>query len=60
MDKTLDNIHYNTMMEIKRRKKLLYESNFYNNPSVEDIIQMRVLEYIEKNIEQIIIQYKEE
>lgn len=28
IDETLDNIHYNTMMEIKRRKQVLYESNF--------------------------------
>lgn len=59
VDKTLDNIRYNTMMEIKRRKKLLYERNFYNSPSDEDIIEMKALEYIEKNIRQIIIQYKE-
>ena len=59
VDKTLDNIHYNTIMEIKRRKKLLYESNFYNKPSDEDVVQMKALEYIEENIGQIIIQYKE-
>lgn len=59
VDKTLDNIHYSTIMEIKRRKKLLYESNFYNKPSDEDVVQMKALEYIEENIGQIIIQYKE-
>ena len=31
IDETLDNIHYNTMLEIKRRKQVLYENNFTIN-----------------------------
>lgn len=57
--KTLDDIRYNTLMLITSRKKKLYEENFYNKPSNEDVIQMKALEYLEEHISDIIIQYKE-
>ena len=59
IDETLDNIHYNTMMEIKRRKQVLYESNFYNKPEEDAVVEMKALEYLEKHIPEIITKYKE-
>lgn len=59
IDDTLDDIHYNTMMEIKRRKQVLYESNFYNKPGEDAVVEMKALEYLEKHIPEIITKYKE-
>lgn len=59
IDETLDNIHYNTMLEIKRRKQVLYESNFYNKPEEDAVVEMKALEYLEKHIPEIITKYKE-
>lgn len=55
---TLDDIHHNTLMEIKQRKTQLYEQNFYNIPSDEAIIEMKALQYIEDHIGEIIRQYR--
>lgn len=59
IDETLDNIHYNTMQEIKRRKQVLYESNFYNKPEEDAVVEMKALEYLEEHIPEIITKYKE-
>lgn len=59
IDETLDNIHYNTMLEIKRRKQVLYENNFYNQPEEDAVVEMKALEYLEKHIPEIITKYKE-
>lgn len=58
IDKTLDDIHYNTMQKIKHDKQVLLESNFYDKPTDKDIIQMKALEYLEEHIGEIIIKYK--
>lgn len=58
VDNTLDDIHYNTMQEIRKRKEKLYEENFYNTPSEEAIIEMKALQYIEEHIGEIIRQYR--
>lgn len=58
VDNTLDNIHYNTMLEIKQRKAKLYEQNFFNIPSEEAIVEMKALQYIEEHIGEIIRQYR--
>lgn len=55
---TLDNILHNTMLDINHKMKKLYESNFYNTPSDEDIIQMRAYEYLTENLAKIIKEYK--
>lgn len=59
VEATLDNILFNTMQNINLKKKELYENNFYNNPSDEDIIKMRAYEYLSENLSEIINQYKE-
>lgn len=56
---TIDNIRSNTMLEIKRRKQVLFENNFYNIPSEEAIIEMKALEYLEEHIPEIVVQYTE-
>lgn len=58
VDKTIDDIYYNVIKKIQQDKKVLYENNFYNQPSEKDVIQMRALEYLEEYIEEIIKQYK--
>lgn len=58
VDNTLDNIHYNTMLEIKQRKAKLYEQNFFNIPSDEAIVEMKALQYVEEHIGEIIRQYR--
>lgn len=58
IDKTLDDIHCNTIMEVKQRKAKLYEQNFYNIPSDEAIVEMKALQYIEDHIGEIIRQYR--
>ncbi len=59
IDKTLDNIMYNTMLHINQKKKELYEKNYYNEPSEEDKLQMRAYEYLTENLSTIIRQYRE-
>ena len=59
IDEALSNIRYNTMLEIKRKKQILYEQNFYNKPKEEDVIEMKALEFLEENISEIITYYKE-
>jgi len=59
VEATLDNILFNTMQNINLKKKELYENNFYNKPSDEDIIKMRAYEYLSENLSEIIKQYKE-
>lgn len=59
IDTTLDNILYNTIRDIKLRKKELYEKNFYIVPSEEDAIQMRAYDYLTENLPKIIKNYKE-
>lgn len=58
VDNTLDDIHHNTLMEIKQRKAKLYEQNFYTVPSDEAIVEMKALQYIEEHIGEIIRQYR--
>lgn len=58
IDETLDNIRYNTMQEIKRRKQALYGNNFYNKPEEDAVVEMKALEYLEKHIPEIITMYK--
>lgn len=55
---TLDDIRYNTLSKIKKEKQELFEKNFYNKPSDEDANKMRALEYVEKNIGDIITMYQ--
>lgn len=59
INQTLDDIRYNTLSKIKKEKQELFQKNFYNKPSDEDITKMKALEYVEKNIEDIIISYQE-
>lgn len=59
INQALDDIRYNTLSKIRKEKQELLEKNFYNKPSDEDIIKMRALEYVEKNIGDIIISYQE-
>lgn len=58
IDSTVDNIRYNTMRDISIKKKELYEKNFYNTPSEEDVIEMKVYEYLSENLPNIIKAYK--
>lgn len=58
VNETLDNILYNTLLEISQRKKKLYEKDFYVKPPEEDIIEMRAYEYLEEHLSEIIKQYK--
>ena len=58
-DKTLENIRHNTLLEVRRRKQVLYENNFYNKPSEEAVTEMKALEYIEGHISEIVNQYRE-
>lgn len=59
IDNTLDNIRGNTMLEIQKRKRVLYENNFYNKPAEEAVVEMKALEYLEKHIPEIIAIYRE-
>ena len=59
VDATLDNILSNTMLEIEKKKKVLFERNFYNVPSEEDAIEMRVYEYLTDNLPKIVKVYRE-
>ena len=59
VDKIVDNIYYCTMLEINKRKQVLYENNFYNKPEEEAVIEMKALEYLEKHLPQILTDYKE-
>ncbi|GFP77473.1 hypothetical protein [Clostridium fungisolvens] len=59
VETTLDNILFNTKNNIDLKKKELYENNFYNIPSDEDIIQMRAYEYLIENLSEIVKQYRE-
>ena len=59
VDATLDNILSNTMLDIEKKKKVLFERNFYNVPSEEDAIEMRVYEYLTDNLPKIVKAYRE-
>lgn len=59
VDATLDNILYNTMQDIEKKKKVLFERNFYNVPSEEDAVEMRVYEYLTENLSKIVKAYRE-
>lgn len=59
IDRTLDDIRGNTLLEIKNRKQVLYEKNFYNKPAEEAVVEMKALEYLEEHIPEIIITYSE-
>lgn len=59
VEATLDNILVNTMLNINLKRKELYENNFYNSPSDEDIIQMRAYEYLTENLSKIVKEYRE-
>ena len=59
VETTLENILVNTMHNINLKRKELYENNFYNIPSDEDIIQMRAYEYLIENLSKIVKEYKE-
>lgn len=54
----IEDIKYNTLRKIKLDKKKLFEDNFYNKPSDEDIVKMKALEYLEEHIGEIILEYK--
>ena len=59
VETTLDNILSNTMLDIDKKKKVLFEKNFYNVPSEEDAIEMRVYEYLTENLPNIVKAYRE-
>lgn len=59
VETTLDNILSNTMLDIDKKKKVLFEKNFYNVPSEEDAVEMRVYEYLTENLPKIIKAYRE-
>lgn len=59
VENTLDNILSNTMLDIDKKKKVLFEKNFYNVPSEEDAIEMRVYEYLTENLPKIVKAYRE-
>lgn len=59
VETTLDNILSNTMLDIDKKKKVLFEKNFYNVPSEEDTIEMRVYEYLTENLPKIVKAYRE-
>ena len=59
VETTLDNILSNTMLDIDKKKKVLFEKNFYNVPSEEDAIEMRVYEYLTENLPKIVKAYRE-
>lgn len=59
VDATLDNILSNTMLDIEKKKKDLFERNFYNVPSEQDAIEMRVYEYLTDNLPKIVKAYRE-
>lgn len=54
---TLESIKSNIILEIERRKTKLYESNFYNKPSEDAVIQMKAYEYLIENLGDIIKGY---
>ena len=54
VNKTLDDILYNTTQLIRSKKMELYEKNFYNVPSEEDAAQMRAYEFLTENLSTII------
>lgn len=56
---TLDNILYCTLNDIYVKQRKLYENNFYNMPSKDDVIQMRAYEYLTENLSKIIKAYQE-
>ena len=58
VDTTIDNILLNTMNEVSRRKKELYEKNFYTVPSEDDVIQMKAYEFLTDNFPQIVKEYR--
>ncbi len=58
VDKTLEDIQFNTINKIRMEKKKLYENNFYEKPAEEDVIKMKALTYVEEHIGEIISQYK--
>lgn len=55
---TLNDIRYNTLLKIKKEKQELLEKNFYDKPSEKDIVKMKALEYLENNINDIVIAYE--
>lgn len=59
VDATLDDIVVNTIRNINLKRKELYENNFYNIPSDEDIIQMRAYDYLYENLGEIVRNYRE-
>lgn len=59
VETTLDNILSNTMLDIDKKKKVLFEKNFYNVSSEEDAIEMRVYEYLTENLPKIVKAYRE-
>ena len=59
VETTLDNILSNTMLDIDKKKKVLFEKNFYNVPSEEDAIEMIVYEYLTENLPKIVKAYRE-
>lgn len=59
VDATLDNILSNTMLDIEKKRKDLFERNFYNVPSEQDAIEMRVYEYLTDNLPKIVKAYRE-
>lgn len=58
INKTLDDIHHNTILKVKKEKQELLEKNFYKTPSEDDIIKMKSYEYIEQHISEIISNYR--
>lgn len=50
----VETIRFNVLRKIKNDKRKLSEDNFYNTPKDEDVIQMKALDYLEKNIKELI------
>lgn len=56
---TLNSILANTMSDIRKKKKALFEKNYYIVPTEEDIIEMKVYEYLTDNLSKIVKAYRD-
>lgn len=58
IERTLNDIYYNIVLELDKRKNKLAQENFYNEPSMDAQIEMRAYDLTREIVTQVVKEYR--
>ena len=58
IERTLNDIYHNIVLELDKRKNKLAQENFYNEPSMDAQIEMRAYDLTREIVTQVVKEYR--